>query len=507
MSNTTPPNKSSFSDMDIVNPSSVLPERSSISAWQKSRKIIISTSICIWMSGLIYTFAVFKPVYQSKATVLIRDSAITGKLVTNEDYHTTSSPSANPVLNTIELLKSNVIRESLWTRVIQSDKALMNDLKIENKEEWGQFYGDGRKLIKYNNPPGTDVIQLTFNWDNPELAQRCLSVVLEGFQDASRQLNKEEHKERYRYLQERISNVQSQLMMTREFIANVKSTNRIVDINHEMEQYAKYHMEFKLASSLAKAESMQNSSKLQAYTNTLKMAPSMAVDAIGMGSSPAMQALVNKLYHEKEQLSELQSRYTDEHPKVKSVTSSINQLNVDINNEAKRLGISPDVTVITDEHRGRAIENMLEVNSSAKGSAQRSEALNRDLDRLENRMKELPKIEGYLAKLKDSEESLASSVKALQAKALEAQIREDQTLSNIFIVSPPDFPQSAKLPTRTHMLILTFLAGLLGGLAVMKFRTSSIKLPALAEVWPLDTDVKKAIELEKSLPTSPFNGK
>jgi len=473
MSYSTQPQLNTKYDYRLENESNV-----ALSFWRRNRVLMTSSAIGILIPSLLFSFFVFEPKFTTNASVLIKDSAIKGKYVTIDEVSTTSSPSANPVLNTVELLRSPVVRDNLWNQYIFPHRETVSHGRFKDYTDWVKFFSDGSKIIKYNNPPGTDVIQLKLDWNDPKAAQDILSNVLSSFQEASRELNKKEHQDRYKDIQGHIETVKKQLADVRMDIATLKAKHGVVDIDNELVNYAKYHLDFKMAAAIAKADSVQNSQRLASYRRTMGMSTDNAVKAVGMGLNKNLQLLHENLYKQNEELSNLSARYTDEHPKVIELKQAIAQTKADIATESGRMGYtnSSKATIIADETRGKSLNEMVDADSQAAGSLRRSSQLGRELSQFESRMSQLPAVERNLKQLADQESSLASSLKSLEDKALDEQIREEQTVSNVFVIKPAELPLSPGAPTRTHMIILSFLISLVGAALAVRIRSHFTKV-------------------------------
>jgi len=478
MSYSSQPQMTTNYDYRLENESNI-----ALSFWKRNRVLMTSTAIGILIPSLLFTFFVFEPKFTTNASVLIKDSAIKAKFVTIDEVSTTSSPAANPVLNTVELLRSPIVRDNLWNQYIFPNREKVSHGRFKDYTEWAKFFNDGSKIIKYNNPPGTDVIQLKLDWNDPVIARDIMSNILASFQEASRELNKKEHRDRYEDVQGHIKTVRNQLADVRMEIATLKAKHGVVDIDNELVNYAKYHLDFKMAAAIAKADSMQNSQRLAAYRRTMGMSTGNAVKAVGIGLNKNIQTLHENLYKQNEELSNLSARYTDENPKVIELKQAIEQTKADIASESKRMGYNNTVNtpVIADEARGKSLNEMMDADSQAAGSLRRSSQLGRELSQFESRMSQLPAVERNLKQLADQELSLSSSLKALEDKSLDEQIREEQTVSNVFVIRPAELPLSPGAPTRTHMIILSFLISLVGAALAVRIRSHFSKVQTIFE--------------------------
>ena len=96
------------------------------------RKLAISVALVISLCSSLYAVFVFTPKYTSNSQVLIKDSVIKARYVTSDINQSTTSQSANPVLNTMELLKSDEISQALWDTFLLRHPKEIQKLKIKS---------------------------------------------------------------------------------------------------------------------------------------------------------------------------------------------------------------------------------------------------------------------------------------------------------------------------------------------------------------------------------------
>lgn len=427
---------------------------------RRNRMTFFIVCILFWVPGILYTCFIFKPSYMSTASLMIKDSVSSTKYITEDTPSQTASPSSNPVFNTMELLKSTTIKDSLWDSLFKNSPTLKKSFHLSNKKAWDAYFTEkGHKLYKYRNSPGTDIVHIQTTWDTPETAQNALKIIVTAFKEASRDLNRQEFHERSRYLKEQAGQIEQRLALIRKQITQVKVRNKVLDIDKQVEDYSKYHQEFKLAAALADAEVKSKRKSLSTYQKTIGLSPQDAVKAVALGRNPALQKLYDNLYEKEEALSKLKIRYTDKNPKVIKARASLKQIEKSIQAEKKQLGISGNIAKIADESRSRAVENMVVTYSEANGTSSKATELRQQLNQMEHQMELLPNVVEQLKTLQDSEQSLSSSLQTLQEKVLDAAIRDTQTLSNVFVIAPPSLPEKPVKPAFIHLLLMAILSG------------------------------------------------
>jgi len=443
------------------------------SFFNQHKKLILSVTLVVGLLSLLYSLLAYTPKYTSKAILQIRDSAITSKYITSDPINTYSAPTANPVLNTMEILRGQGVPVAIWNDFLNRHPAEKQRLHLKTLPDWLKYYNDGKKIVKYKNVPGTDVVDLSFQWaGDPALAKEGMEVLLKSFQDLSRESNQSENHERFIYLSQQIEEIERKLIDLRSKIGDYKLKTKSYNVDEEIDDYIKTRSLLEQNTQAANAESKDYQQQLAAYQSTLKLSPENAVKAVAVGRNPTLVKLYDQYYTLSDQYASLRARYTDSHPQVAQALSQLQQVKANIQNEKKRLGVADNGknVAIVDDTRGEAVKNMLDVQARSKGAQSKVAQMNHYLSQLDSKMQSLPQVEKNLTAMLDEQAYLSGSIKTLKEKALEAKIREMQTLSNVFVLDPPNFPLKANFPTRLHIILLGLLLGFAGGIALAKLK-------------------------------------
>lgn len=467
--------------------------------------------ITFWM--LIYTFMVYKPGYAAKSMVIIKDSAITGRYIEPDQYYalqTTSSSSSNPVLNTMGILKSDAIRNALWEFFQQKHPEQLKKNNIKSQQDWNDFFQDGSAFIKAKNQSGTDLITIQFSWTSPIIAKEALGVVLIAFQNASRDLNRSEQITRTQFLDKQVADIEAQLTHIRNQKSAYQSTNRTVSVNREGDDLAATHMELsnKLNQMEGQAEGKEKLMRL--YQQLLGMSPEKALKASAIGQNSSITRLQDELYRLEQQHSLLSASLTEVNPKVREIKAQIAQVKASLNAEETRtLGAGNAVkntqAVLADSTRSDLVRNMLTAQGEAQDLRAQAAVTRIRLRQISTDISGFPqKVEG-LAQIVQKETSLSNALDQLRQKALEGRLKEEQTLSNVFIVDQPSLPDHAQFPNQTHLAILSVLMGLGVGLTTAFAKeqlssTTSYGLPQWLEPLDETNEIDEALELENDHP-------
>lgn len=455
---------------------------------RQNGRLMAAVMLFVWAWMLVYGVLVYKPEYTSDAMVLIKDSAITSGYVgpdgdPNGSGKTTSSQSANPVLNTMELIRSATVMDAVWEFFHQLHPQELRALGVTNKTEWANFYKDGGDIITAKNKPGTDVITVRVSWSDPYLARDIANVALAAFQKASLDVNQAEQKSRGDYMEQRIEGLERQLALVRQEKSDFKQKHNLVDTTREGFEATKMRSEFveRLNQTLARANGKR--AEMARYQQTLGMNPAQAVRASAVGMNATLNRLKGDLYNLSETNAFLSSSLTDNNPKVQEIRAKMAQVQQDIRKETIRtVGSDRDadsMISMQDSTRGLMVNQMVTAQADMSRLNQEAAAIQGRLRVIDQQLKLLPAVEAGLATIEQRERSLSDALDTLRRKHTEAQMKEAQTLSNVFIVDRPRLPKKPNFPAPLHQALISVLLGPLAALMAVIVRNQARRNPAV----------------------------
>lgn len=449
-------------------------------ALKQHKKLLIGVFLFVWLASSIITLLSYKPTFVSKGMVVIRDTAVTAKYVTGDSYETTTSQATSSVINTMGLLRTNAYMKNLWEYFHTKHPEELEKIHINGDKDWETYFDDGSNLIEYYNFPGTDMIEIQFKWSDPAITREGLEVVLNTFRDLSLKLNRKEQHERGRFLGGQIDDIQKKLVAVRSQIRQYKEEHQILDTVEENANLARARVNLRTDLEAANAEAAGKMQQVSGYQQLLGMSPRKAIAATAVGRNEVLSKMYSELYTIRLERKSLLTRYTETNVKVQEVDSRIKQLEHNIRQELMRtVGAQPseasggrEPAAVADNTRSEAISNMLSAKTTAMDLSAKARSLQGYLNELNTRARSLNEAEAALAAYKLEEASLDESLRVLKQKKLDAQLKESQTLSNVFIVEEPNTPINPVFPTQKPLLMLDFVLAL--GLALLAVIVKSL---------------------------------
>jgi uncharacterized protein involved in exopolysaccharide biosynthesis len=448
----------------------------------REKWLILGVTLFILFWTIMYTVFAFVPKFESKATVIVKDSAITGSYVSGPimggQTQTTSSSASNPVLNMIGIINSSSVRTALYDYYKQFQPKVLEKYKVKSLEDWETFYSDGSSFLKAKNLPGTDLIQVQFTWDDPKISRESLRILLKAFQDESLEINQAEQRNRSRYLDSQVEELTHKLEKVRTEKSAYKARMSVISQQKQADEMTKSRLDISTQLNAVLSKARGKAAEAARYERMMNMSAEQAVEAVGLGLNTSMSKLYDQLYALRQTEATLQASLTDKNPKVIEVQETIKAVESSIKKEEARSigsGHKPATRAVSDSTRGQLITNMARAQAEANSFQQQALEIQKLQGQLQGDITRFAGVEEGLANIEQEERYLSNGLDSLKQKALEAHIKQAETLSNIFIVDQPTLPDKEKFPTKPMILLFGLISGFaLGvGVAFLKTRLST----------------------------------
>jgi uncharacterized protein involved in exopolysaccharide biosynthesis len=447
----------------------------------KDHILFFSAALFVWCWMLGYCVTSYHPQYQSQSMVMIKDSAINDRYILPDNYAmpTTASSSSNPVLNAMGLLKSKQVSEAMYIYLQEKHPEYLKKRNIKTRSQWDGFFGGGKAFIKAKNEAGTDLISVQFVWSNPVQAKEGLEVILKAFQDASLSINRSEQENRNRYLANQVEVIQRKLALVREQKSTFKSEMKIASLTRESDELASTGIALATQLNQVEANAQGKQAEYERYQSMLKLNADDALIASALGMNENLSKLQNKYYELSQTHAQLKTTLTDKNPKVQEVRTQMNQVEDSIKTEISRTlgtGKVGKTLAVSDGTRGTVINQMVSAQAESIELFTQANVLRTRIDAVDHQIKAMPNIEQSLNNLEDQEKSLSSALSTLRQKQLEAQMKEAETLSNVFIVDTPTLPTKPKSPTQMHLMVMGFILGIAAGISAVVLKIKILEM-------------------------------
>ncbi|MGB3638470.1 MAG: polysaccharide biosynthesis tyrosine autokinase [Rivularia sp. (in: cyanobacteria)] len=370
---------------------------------------------------------------------------------------------ANPLADQAELVKSQ--------RVLEKAIKVFNSNSYPGKGESNNFGKDGltaeylAQKLNVKIVPATNILQLTYESENPVLAAKLLNSVTRAMVDYNIKAISSEATKVKDFLENRQLPIARQKLQEAEAAeSKYRQASGIVSYPQQTESLVENlgsleEQERTLSALLEQVRSQENS--LREITDAKSL--NSAYSSVRSGLDQELVKMRASLADLERQFVEARLRFTFNHPQViefaekrdafremyERELAKVSQSNQPVGaNQIASDEISQELTskLITNEIERIAIEKKL-----ATVRAQTSE--------LKTRVAQLPIKQQPLTAFVRQREEAASTLKFLQSKLEEARLAQAQKVSNIQIIQSAKVPESASSPKKPVVLALAAVFG------------------------------------------------
>ncbi len=295
--------------------------------------------------------------------------------------------------------------------------------------------------------PGTDLISISFESQNPELSALVANKIGVAFIAYKETLMAGEHKQGAKFLASKLEEVKKSLELAELKIVEYQNTHEFIDIRSAVSLATSklsqlYNKRDALLASIEKLSiSKSHIESNKANLESLMFLP-MFTSTNGLTSH---QANIKKL---DQKFAEVRLRYGPKHPKYMAAEQLLNESNAQLDNLIS--------------------EQVDKIKSQIEVEQQQVDFFNQELHKLKQRLNQLGIIEFDYEKLKKEFEANLALYENLVKKQTESELMQDLTnASNSILIESADVERTPVRPNRTMLLILSIIGCLLFGCFVV----------------------------------------
>lgn len=438
----------------------------------KDKWLIFASAGVMMAFSILYVLTLYKPTFESEAKVWIKDTSTRSYLSQATDepgYLSPLTQAGNPVMTQSEILTSKEMESYLSDFVARH----------QPKEKWAKTY-NGKpytaELIKVKTEPNTDILQVSLKWDDPIVARDMLRVALEKLDDTNLAFNRQIYTKKRQYVDEQLGDIENKLASVRDRIKAFQTGNMTVDIDAQTQELVRLKTQLVAQLESVNAARRNNSGNASALQKQLAMNPKQALQAVALGSgNENLVKMRSDLALLKQQYAKDSVKLAPTNPTMVAAKKQINELESQVKSEILETtgGKANNGPLIYDNVRSQLVQDLASSNARSAGLGSEAASLTAAIARVDSGLKLIPENRYTLTGLQEEEKALALAYDELRKKQLEAQIKEAETPSNVFVVDTPSIPDKASFPRGAHLIVLSALLGLGVGVGLSAFKTQN----------------------------------
>ncbi|NEO43862.1 MAG: polysaccharide biosynthesis tyrosine autokinase [Moorea sp. SIO4A3] len=420
------------------------------------------------IGGAIAYLVVTPPVYQVKARLMLDNKKVSvSELGDNLSQVPANTPGgADPIATQAELVGSE--------RVLQG---ALDEIALLGSSPEGLTIYKLREDLKVKIVPATNILELSYQGQNPELATTVLNAIANAMVTESAEGIRSEAKAVREFLEKEVPLRRLEVAAAEAALNQFKQTTGLVSPEEQTQLLVRSLATLEdqeRAVSIQLQDAKTRSQELQTITSLNNAQNAYIAGRIGQDEE--LQALRAQLVNLERELAKARSRLTDQNPAVISLVQEryellglynqklsrllpTNQLTNQSTNQSNNQIIPPG-DVASDQLSQDFTSRFILAETERSVLEQKLYLVQTERIKLQNRLGQIPVLRQPFASLVRRQEEAIASLKLLQNKLEEAGIAEAQLVSNIQIIERAKLPSSPKQPNPKVVLVIATAAGI-----------------------------------------------
>ncbi len=316
---------------------------------------------------------------------------------------------------------------------------------------------------------GTDVLQISYESDDPEYAMSIVNAVINEYIAGNISANREEAVAARRFIDSQLPQNEAAVRKAEMELRQFKERGQIIALNQETAQAVTNIGNLDAQIDQAKASLADALARSTEFRRQLGMNPIEAVELSALKKSSGVQEVLTKLQMAQSQLAVERTRYRDTHPTVVNLQQQVNSLNglltQRVSEVTNRNQPVPIGQLQMDELKQTVTANYLQSEVERNGIAERINELTILRETYKTRTTNLPALEKTQRELERQLKAAQATYETLLAKLQEVQVAENQRLGNVRVVQSATAPDQPSPSRKSLTIAAGSIAGLLLGIA------------------------------------------
>lgn len=407
--------------------------------------------------GCLYAFSL-KPSYKAEGSLMIktnRTSALTG-LPQDIGRLEALNINDNPLETQVRIVGSNPVLEKT-----------INSLKLKDGKGKPLSIPDLGKQLKIEGIKGTDVLQLSYKSENPQLAAKVVNQVIDSYIELNIKANQNEALTAKEVLVTEVPKAEANVRRAEEELRLFKEKNRIVVLDQE--SAAAVDTISKLGNQISQSQAQLDDVKgrLEQLRSQAQVGSQQGIIESEVSQAPGVQAVLTQLQQTESQLAVERTRFQPEHPAITSLEAKVAVLKNLLAERTKQIAGTAQVTegsLQIGQLRQSLIADITRAEAQRVGLARQINTLVRQQNAYIKRANLLPRLEQSQRELERKLKASQITYETLLNKRQEIDIAQNQRIPNARVISYALVPDKREGPRKVIFVVGGAAIGLFLGL-------------------------------------------
>jgi len=384
-----------------------------------------------------------RPSYEAEGKLLIkssRASSLTGLGEGIGELEGLNRLTASPLDTQAEIVRSvPVMQETIKALRLTNDQGEL--LKPE----------DLAKELTIKGVAGTDVLNISYQAKEPELAASVVNKVIEVYIASNVQANRAEAVSARKFIAEQLPETETDVRSADLALRRFKEENKVLVLQEEASAAVKTISELGVQIIQARAQLGDITAQSQELQSRVGIKAQDAVPLAALSQASGIQEVLKQLQEAQGQLTVERTRYQAGYPTIDNLERKVSALNNLLIERIQQVtGNSQQISVgklqVGEVQQG-IIQDLVRAEAVRLGIISRIAALSNAQSAYVNRANVLPRLEQAQQELERKLQAAQATYEALLKKLQEAQVAENQNIGNARIISAalvPSRPSGSK---------------------------------------------------------------
>lgn len=360
----------------------------------------------------------------------------------------------NPLKTEAEVITSvPVIQKTIRQLQLQDDRGAPLKLK------------EFMKRLTVKEVRGADVIQVSYQDINPEIAANVVNHLMENYLEKNISSLRSEVAAARKFIEKQLPSAEVVVRKAEAELANFKEKYKVVSLEEEATRAVEIIAKLQEEINTVQSQFANINAQSQQIRKQLDMSSQQALVAASLSQTAGVQDILREIQLLESQLASRRTVLRDTHPQIIDLGEKIASLRQLMQERIKQVGgtaqLQPNTNLQLGELKQQLSARLAELEANRLGLANQAAALENLHTAYKQRLHNLPRLEQIQRQLERKVEAAQTTYSLLLRKLQETRIAENQNVGNASVITKAEIPQeSASSP-----LLLYFSAGLLASLA------------------------------------------
>ncbi len=428
------------------------------------RKWIIILLFILAVTGSYFISGQLPRIYETSTVILVREGE--GLQDIFGEQFSVFAGRANRVATYQELLKTRPILEEVIERMDLKDDETGEPMRARSLQ--------GRISIRGDRD--TNLITITVEYDDPEMARDIANTLVEVFQEENQKMNIAHLHSASEFISQQLESTKSQLTDLEYQLLEYKTEQGIVFPTEQGKSLLNKIVALETARAETEIEMGYAKASLGEIEEYFEREDREMVSTRTISNNPEVRELRSWHTELEIELAGLLEVYTEEHPKVLEVKKKIDEVNERLGKMVEEITSSRTEAINPLYQSFR--EEIIRSQTSIIASQTKIDAYDAQIEDLNRQLSSLPEEELAMVRLERESQVTENLYLLLMERQAEVQIQEAMQTADIVVVSPA---ATEMIPIRPRTSLNMALAGVLalfvgvGIIFLMEFLDTTVK--------------------------------